>query len=41
MRLERDLRTALVVASKDKLISTSQTIKELRTQRLIMTLLRP
>jgi hypothetical protein len=41
MSLERDLRTALVVASKDELTSTSQTIKELRTQRLMMTLLRP
>jgi hypothetical protein len=41
MSLERDLRTASVAASKDELTSTSQTIKEPRTQRLIMTLLRP
>ncbi len=41
MSLERDLRTALVAASKDELTNTSQTMKELRTQRLIITLLRP
>jgi hypothetical protein len=41
MSLERDLRTVLVVALRDELASTSQTIKELRTQRLIITLLRP